>query len=534
VPQCIHTPHSSLAHILTATLHPTTSSRLPVSKTLTVHTKRYTSHTHNIPLSPLVHTLDNPARVEVELPRDTFHVGEPIPVYVTIPSPPRDLVVNAGLRLRNVKTELIRSVKARRGAVDEHEPDSDDEADADEGPSADQHAQEGSSSMVHSAEKLQSPLFMGASYRTVVSKSGASCRFHSSRAIKLRFVLHQSSPSASPSDHTREFDEYRSMESDTQCVSITQTTLLHTVTFRLFVHVSFVDTTNHTERLFSIAIPLNMIPPPAPLPQVEQSMDAAYQKKHDRPPAMTVRHEDNEASAPHYQEGEAGPSYVNNSAPPPFEDRDQPPPPFSQASPSTSSRLPTFLESEVEILVPEDAADHLAPPPLPQPMIPGEGVLFGFPASQHFDGHAEDTRWPTTPPPSLEMATQDTDVTELADMGQPVRAVEALGLVLDRVENSSGDQPPPPPALDDPADPPPSIDSDFRMPGDQQHSSSPSPGINYSQSEQRQSPPPHISNVEGHLPHPHAPPPYLNPGSEHESENALRPPPYADLDMAPR
>ena len=56
-----------------------------------------------------------------------------------------------------------------------------------------------------------------------------------------------------------------------------------------------------------------MLPPPAPLPEVEQSIDEAYQKKHDRPPARTVR-EDEHDSAPRYFEGEAGPSALTGYA----------------------------------------------------------------------------------------------------------------------------------------------------------------------------------------------------------------------------
>jgi len=44
-----------------------------------------------------------------------------------------------------------------------------------------------------------SPLFLGLSYRTIIARSGALCRFHSTDSTQLRFVLHQKS-SISPSD----------------------------------------------------------------------------------------------------------------------------------------------------------------------------------------------------------------------------------------------------------------------------------------------------------------------------------------------
>src|SRR5258708_8719317 len=52
MPQCVHTPQSSLSHILSATLHPFNESPQPFSKTLTVHTRRFISHTPTIPYSP--------------------------------------------------------------------------------------------------------------------------------------------------------------------------------------------------------------------------------------------------------------------------------------------------------------------------------------------------------------------------------------------------------------------------------------------------------------------------------------------------
>ncbi|KAH7921784.1 hypothetical protein BV22DRAFT_702635 [Leucogyrophana mollusca] len=539
-PQCIHTPHSSLTHSLTATLYPVDSALLPVTKSLTVHTRRYTSHTHTVGTSPETHALDHPARVEVEVPRTTFRVGEVIPVYITIPPPRREVVVDDGLRLRNVKAELVRIVKAKRRGSEDAEDESDEDlfSDAEEAADADMPVLDGPSSAVLSStiekprhSSAQSPLFMGASYRTVVSRSGASCRFHSSKPIRLRFALHQSSPSTSPSDHPRTLPEgeYTYQDSDTQCISISQTTLLHSVTFRLNIHVSFVDTASRTERLFTVPIPVVIIPPPAPLPEVEEWVDAAYQKKHDRPPAKTVRHEDSEVSAPLYQEGEAGPSYSHHGAPPPFEDRDIPPPPFFVSEPSTSSGLPSFLESESEIFVAHDANEHMAPPPLPEPVILGEGVLFGFSSSLQFDGHSDDMHRSRTPPPSLEMATRDTNVTELADMGQPVRAMEALGLVL---ESSDVASPPPPPAMDDPSDPPPSIDSEFRSPADHppHHSSTPPPHPSYSPaSDQGTSQPPAAIISDHSSSHGHAPPPYLVPTGVGDQEHVTRPPPYTDL-----
>ncbi|KAF7310740.1 ARID domain-containing protein [Mycena chlorophos] len=478
-PQSLRTPHSSITHTLTATLHPFDASLAPVSEMLVVHTRRYTSHLHALDPSPETHTLTEPSRVQVQLPRTTFVAGEIVPLYVTIPPPPRQLVVDEGLRLRNVRIELLRIVQVNRD-------ESDDEYLA--GPSNGVVA----SPQPSTSKAPATPISPGSSYQTVIARSGASCRFHSSRPVKLRFILHQPSPSESPPDlHATLPSDFALVESDAECASITQLTLLHSVTFRLDIHVSFVDMASHTERVSTISIPVIILAPPAPLPEVAPSMEAAYSKKHDRPPTRTVRYEETDHSAPRYSFGEAGPSAIPAGAPPPFEERDAPPPFFpsaAEARASTSSELPTFLESENEIIIPSDEGH--SHPPATDPHVIGEGVEFGFPATEQFDGHSEDMQRSSTPPPTMEMATLDSTLVQ-----------SELGLVLEQhpaVEGTQGDLPPPPPALDDPSDPPPSIDSEFRSP-----ENGPAP-------ERPPTPPPAVV---------HAPPPYLIPAT---------PPPYVD------
>ncbi|KAF9229461.1 hypothetical protein BS17DRAFT_825211 [Gyrodon lividus] len=530
VPQCIHTSHSSLTHVLTATLHAVDPTVPDVSKELVVHTRRYTSHTHTVAISPEKHVLDHPARVEAEIPRSTFHVGEPIPVYVTVPPPPRELVLEDGFRLRNIKTELLRVVVVQHGDDISFEDGWQNAPSGGAGPTdgVGSFVYEGPSSAAISsaAEKPRDPLMdspvFSTVYRTIVSRSGASCRFHTSNPIRLRFILHHASPSTSPSDHPRSQPEgdHAYMENDPQCISITQTTLLHKVSFVLNVHVSFVDTTSRTERLYTIPIPVNIIPPPARLPEVEAWVDAAYQKKHDRPPLRTIRQEDVEISAPLYHEGEAGPSYTQNGAPPPFEDRDVPPPPFFPSEASTSADLPTFQESENEIYIHTDAEEHFVIP-MTGMVIIGEGVTFGFTPSQQFDGHSDTLHRTSTPPPSVEQAAQDPDITDLVDLAQPCRA---LGLILE-------EPPPPPPPLDDPSDPPPSIDSAFRSPTSrgavQANPSTAIPHHPFTQMCDRHdslSPPGEIMDQSSS--HVHAPPPYLTPNDQ---EQVTGPPPYMDF-----
>ncbi|KAG6846002.1 hypothetical protein H0H87_011050 [Tephrocybe sp. NHM501043] len=535
-PQSIQTSNSSLSYFLTASLHPFDPLLPPHSKTLTVHTRRYSSHSHTVPINPETHNLEEPTDIEVQIPRTTFLAGETIPMYVTIPPPPKDLVVDRGLRLRNVRVELVRQVKVESDDVSTPSRSQGNPVTLYEGPSS--ASSDERLFTTTSSKAPLSPSPSNSSHRTTIARSGASCRFHSSRPVKLRFLLHYPLSTGSPLSLQGDLPsgEHGHYESDEECPSITQLTILHSISFCLFIHVSFVDIGTRRERISTLPIPITILAPPAPLPQVSSDVDVAYSKKHDKPPLRTVRHDDIEHPIPHYSEGEAGPSMLPNSAPPPFEERDAPPP-FSMddgGGPS-SSRLPTFLESEEEIIVTSQGSQPLDHPSA-LPTIAGEGSEFGFLPSDQFDGHPEPMERSITPPPTLEMATMDTDLTDLADIREPQMAMEALGLALDRHEESAAGErpPPPPPARDDPSDPPPSIDSDFRSP-ELPRQTSPGPPPSLPASGQ----PPTFTPDELHVPtalpervqtraHGHAPPPYLVPINTNEQENTARPPPYMD------
>jgi neural Wiskott-Aldrich syndrome protein len=99
-----------------------------------------------------------------------------------------------------------------------------------------------------------------------------------------------------------------------------------------------------------------------------------------------------------------------------------------------------------------------------------------------------------------------------------------LGLVINNQGEACTDEPQaqPPPAMDDPSDPPPSIDSDFRLPeGPRPHSpnSSPPPHPAYTSPD---TPTPSVPPAPPVTADGHAPPPYL--GEQH----VARPPPYVD------
>ena len=498
-----------------------------------MHTKRYTAHTYTLLTTPEVFSLDQPSRVEVELPRTTFQVGESIPVYVTVPPPPREVVTNEGWRLRNIRVELVRFVKTRhdfdRGSDLHWQEEEAMEQDVQEDAStSDRHSGTFSDTLSKpSSSKVSlSHPYSDFTQRTTIGRSGASCRFHSSRPVRLRFLLHQASCSPYDVPVNLPPGDNRIQDSDADCPSITQLTILHSVTFRLVINVAFLNAITRRETISTISIPITMMAPPAPLPQVSPEIDIAYLKKHDNPPLRTVRNDEADHPVPHYSEGEAGPSVLPpTSAPPPFEEQDAPPPFwFTESRASTSTRLPSFLESESEIILP-DLGQELLHPPLPDPIITGEGSEFGFLSSDQFDGHTEPLLQECPPPPSLEMATGDTDLTPFADILEPQLSLEALGLVLDPDDTAVNvaSSPPPPPAMDDPSDPPPSIDSDFRSPDmPLQSSTTPSSTTPLSSDE--------------HLAHDQAPrqtdgpapPPYLNPGVHSHQVNVTRPPPYVD------
>lgn len=505
-PQCIHTPRSALVHTLTARLHPVDPAVSVVSKEVTVHTRRYTSHTYTVETLPETHVLEHPVRAEIEIPRSTFMTGEPIPLYITIPPPRCELVIHGDLRLRNVKVELVRVIEI----MDEDDHDMVAPAVAEHADEDTKFLLDGPSSTVFPPEKPRgdSTLATGEDsdmrHTTILVRSGASCRFHRTKPVRLRLILHQPPPRSDVYQADHEFDS--------QCISITQTTLVHRVSFRLDVQASFTDARRRTEQMSTLSIPVVIVPSPAPLPEVDGWVDVAYQKKHDRPPARTVRHED--PSVPTYEEGQAGPSYTNSGEPPPFEDRDMPPPPFP-----SETRLPTFQESEDEIYIPENTDMHTTPSPEPM-LIVGEGVLFGFLASQQFDGYCNTLQQASTPPPSVQDAAQDPDLTDLAGMVRPHH-----GLVLEQREDppaNHGSPPPPPPLLDDPSDPPPSIDSDFRSRGSlQMRSSAHHSFVQLRERGDSMSPPQDIHPPSGDA---HAPPPYLT-SNQREQVNAT-PPPY--------
>lgn len=513
--------------------------------------------------------------MKVELGRTEYRVDEPIPVYVTIPPPDRSVILDHGFTLRSVRAELIRTVKVQNSGgpslngktADEINADSSsDDEDDDDTDTVSSCEIPPSAEFSYAASTSSVPISFGGPYfpnETILARSGSSCRFHTTRSIKLRLVLHSSFPSTSPERDGSQLQETENTfaDDDPQCASISQSTVLHRIEFRIQVRVTYLHVSTRSERTFALVIPVTILPPPAPLPEVDPSFDLAYMKKHDRPPVKTVRREDSDIYTDEH-ETQAGPSAL---APPPFEEA---PPPFFSVGEASTSRLPTFFESESEIIVPSvdhPATENMLPPPRPEVSVEGEGVMFGFPASEVYDGHSDVMR-SSTPPPSLEMAAGDANVTSLASFVNQPRAMDALNLVLEEhahaeMSRSQGRDdllPPPPPPMDDPSDPPPSIDSEFRSrnPDSDPPPSILNPDFRTTALAPGSPPPPppqggspigrvlplsdspalDVSSRRPSLPEEasgispsHAPPPYLNPVTPGETEPVSGPPPYVDL-----
>lgn len=514
-----------------------------------VHTRRYTSPNRPILQNrPRVIQRDDPVTVKVEVPRTTFRIGEPIAVYITVPPPDINIIRARGLRLRNVMAELVRVVSSGESPLAA-------QANANDNPGASAASSIAPSSSIHQIADEKSELAFPPrdSYdcrsttdglHTILTRSGSSCRFHTSRPVQIRLLLypHQSAMHSMNADTSLSSSEQ--IENDSSdCTSITQSTLLHTVSFYVAVNTTFMVAASHTESITRVNIPIDLLPNPAPLPEVDESVASAYRKKHDKPPARTVRHEDADVT-----ENEAGPSALSpNGAPPPFEERDAPPPFFvSDPTASTSSRLPTFLESESDLggHIPAFAQGDLSqvlrqPGSTPYISISGEGHDFGFSPGDQYDGISSSLERSASPPPSMANASLDTDVTEFANLvSQPERALEALNLALEQpasegvsaqTSNHSEALPPPPPLLDDPSDPPPSIDvEEFRRPPIASLSREQSPSPSTLPPAPR--PDPSATSMSQNASNTHAPPPYLQPTEQSEpGEPVTRPPPYVDI-----
>lgn len=266
LPQCIHGHTSDLLYTLEAHLLHTDGARL-VARTV-VHPTRYTppgwaalapyaspgfgeravAHWNVVTpnscysLSPLYWHTDAPVAVHYWLDRSVVRNTEPIEVQVHIPPPTDALVLQNGLQLLSVETELLRVTQSHplgamltdadllehTLALERHAP---------------RHAHRGEASGAGSVDAATgagaapAPLVRTA----LVAYSGKSCRFHSVEAVHLRLALHPISPRVPQPDAFDAHATQHSLGGDGRCESITQDTPLHSVRFVVCVRVVLRD-----------------------------------------------------------------------------------------------------------------------------------------------------------------------------------------------------------------------------------------------------------------------------------------------------
>ncbi|KAB5593605.1 hypothetical protein CTheo_2898 [Ceratobasidium theobromae] len=559
-PQCLHTSASAISHTLTVTLE---SSTLPsVSKSAEIHTRRYTTVTSPyLPVAPRRIILNAPTPTTVEIPRTIFRSGEPIPLYWEIP-PPEHGALQRGVRLRNLRAELVRLIRVDNGDEDDDGESivSEDEtgwapAEPDMGivfsPTPTAGFEKGSSMQANQPGASSSIPSGGPIHPTIVTRSGVPARLHPTRSVRVRLVLHGLS-------HDPRADIQRQENTHEICASISQTTLMHDVSFHVIMRASFL--VGGQEQTIKGRIPVTIIPRVVPQVEVPGELEEAYMKKHDKPPTKTVRMADADhgegpsvGPPPAFDEGTitsalsgepvAPPPFVDAPyAAPPLESSGSQPPTFNESESrvnDSDGRLPTFFESESAAVAASSSSISQPLPPAPsgtfgewtqtcanstmELRFPGEGSSYGFNPQDQFDGltlglrHNEqvlpnDPRLPH--PHSNTMLSPDILADIHSDLPPPLTVgdpVSNLALRLQILVAASSDvnetAPPPPPALDDPADPPPSINDHFH------HTA----GGNVPLTET-----PRPVPTDGALP------PYLNPGVT-ASAVAAGPPAYTDI-----
>ncbi|CAE6423403.1 unnamed protein product [Rhizoctonia solani] len=564
-PQCLHTSTSGITHVLTATLE---SSTLPsTSKSIEIHARRYTTITSPyLPVAPRRISLDAPTPTTVEIPRTVFRSGEPIPLYWDIPPPDR-AVMQRGVRLRNLRAELVRLIRVDTGDDDD---DAESLASEDEtgwapaepdmnlfnSPPPTAGFEKGSSMQADQQSASSSLPSGGPMHPAIITRSGAPARLHPTKHVQVRLVLQGLS-------HDPHADIQRQENTHEVCASISQTTLMHDVSFHVILRASFLI--DGQERTIKARIPVTIIPRVIPQVEVPGEIEEAYMKKHDRPPTKTVRAADadhgegpSNGPPPAFEEGTsaleyeppAPPSIDAPYAPPPTGPSGSQPPTFYESESRDSEynaqdgRLPTFFESESAAVAASSSSASRVLPPAPsgtfgewtqtspnsemELRFPGEGSTYGFAPNDQFDGLTlglshDEQGLPSDPgfshPHSRAVLSPDILADINSDPPPPLTPVGddavsnltmRLQLLAAAVSSDTNEAaPPPPPALDDPADPPPSINDHFR------HNGALAPGAGALTEA------PQPVHTDGALP------PYLNTGVS--APATAGPPAYADV-----
>ncbi|GAA5977380.1 hypothetical protein JCM5350_002446 [Sporobolomyces pararoseus] len=226
LPVCLHLGSSSLEYSLHAELHFSDTSLAPIVRCAPVHLARTSppgsslsdfnltspSGTSAPSTTPSIASTEDPLPFSIKLPRTVFRRGEPVELLARIEVPTAQ-AVRDGLRLRTVSAELSRTIKVNSV----------------------------------SSGSTASALDPGRSHRTVLAHSGKSARFSPNRPIVIKLTLHP--------------------PMELSCESITQSTILHSVTFAVTVTVGLFNinsTSNIASSTDAVLSQSILIVPPTP------------------------------------------------------------------------------------------------------------------------------------------------------------------------------------------------------------------------------------------------------------------------------
>ncbi|SCV68730.1 BQ2448_851 [Microbotryum intermedium] len=301
LPHCIHLAQSSLEYTLTATLYSDDASGAPVVQCIPIHLARTSSpgslssdlvspasaSAERSRPSTLPQSLSrqDPVHFTVHFSRTIFRRSEPIPLVVKIPVPDFDAVTK-GLRLRTVSAELVRRICL---AVD-----TDEDQPAGLGKQRDQTMSTVmTNEMMTSAESIPPQSSSDApdppfEATMVLARSGKSARFSPIRPIVIRLLLHPS---------MTQF-----------CESITQSTILHHISFSVVVTVGLLN--NRSQRDVTVSREVHIVPDPPMMSTLSEKQREVEAKVDSVPPGWSPA----DGSIPSYHESAVGDVAVGTSS----------------------------------------------------------------------------------------------------------------------------------------------------------------------------------------------------------------------------
>ncbi|KAK9900422.1 hypothetical protein P389DRAFT_12286 [Cystobasidium minutum MCA 4210] len=226
LPHCCHIGKGSIEYTLTATLH--SSSRPDLSIQSVIHINRTSPPPPSgdaQSIQPEIYTSQHPTELSVFFPHgiSNFRRSEAIELRVRVPPPDASLVEEKGLKLKSISAELVRTISISENEGEEPEI----------------------------TELLERP-----SVKTVISRSGKSAAFSSSRSVFLHIWLQPVDPDS--------------------CESITQTTIYNEISFSLRVTASFRGKQGDRQDITFFEKPVTVIPdyPPSSIESLDTAISA--------------------------------------------------------------------------------------------------------------------------------------------------------------------------------------------------------------------------------------------------------------------